>query len=286
MNYISDDLMTDDHHNPQRELELEFPVSPGQDLEQAAREFLARIAAPCELHPTARITHDLLHWKLLPPFQRSSTTVPQAGLLVAERGACAQCRERQRVAASGVPSRYLEASFAKFTADTGELRANLDACRRFAAKPRGFLVMVGTPGTGKTHLAASIIRSASIKSAMYIRHLDAVARMREDYRQVRECDRSSSIRRRLQSARLLVIDEAGIATGGNDADVLLHDIIDYRYGEMMPTVLLANVAPGAFAETFGERLTDRMREELFENKELTFTGRSRRRELNRFRNAL
>lgn len=274
-----------DHYRPECEIEFDYSVGPEQDPRQAAAAFLESNALPCQRHSAVRIVHGLLDcgpvWST--PFP-SKSEVPKYRL-IAERGECPLCRERQRVSSYGLPAKYLEATFENYQAKTDELRQNLAACRRYAANPQGFLVMLGKVGTGKTHLGAAILRSAKVGSALYIRQLDAVATMREEYGQRREYDDSPSIRRRLQSARLLVIDEAGVATGGNDADVLLHDVIDHRYGAMLPTILLANITPNEFEHTFGERIADRIREELFDGKALTFTGPSRRKEMNRFEKA-
>lgn len=75
-------------------------------------------------------------------------------------------------------------------------------------------------------------------------------------------------------ASLLVVDELGVATGGNDGDVLLHDILDHRVGAFRPTVLCANIPAGEMAGHFGDRLADRLRQSSFAV--LNFTGPSRR----------
>ncbi|MBA2634297.1 MAG: ATP-binding protein [Chloroflexi bacterium] len=86
-----------------------------------------------------------------------STLVPDhtARLAVAEAGS----REGALVEAlqgAGVPRRYLDRSFASYTARDGT-RAGLEAAKRAAEEPSG-LLLIGAPGVGKTHLAVAIIR--------------------------------------------------------------------------------------------------------------------------------
>jgi DNA replication protein DnaC len=185
-----------------------------------------------------------------------------------------------RVASAGFPPLHQQCTFENFTADTDELQANLAKAREFAADPKGILLMLGRVGTGKTHLAASIVRA--LGRGRYLRHLDLVNRLRASYaRPGRESDPEElpeDIAEACRNASLLVIDELGVATGGNDGDVLLHDILDHRIGSYRPTVLCANIPAGEMAGHVGDRLADRFRQAHFAV--LNFTGPSRRRDGN------
>jgi hypothetical protein len=59
---------------------------------------------------------------------------------------------------------------------------------------------------------------------------------------------------------LLVLDEIGVQYGTETEQKILFRIIDLRYEEMKPTILISNLAIPAFTEFVGERVVDRMRE--------------------------
>ncbi|MDV7919996.1 ATP-binding protein, partial [Pseudomonas aeruginosa] len=59
---------------------------------------------------------------------------------------------------------------------------------------------------------------------------------------------------------LLVIDELG-AQGGTEYELgLLHEVIDRRYREMRPTVVVSNMSAQEVAKYIGDRAVDRLRE--------------------------
>jgi hypothetical protein len=59
-------------------------------------------------------------------------------------------------------------SFATFDAATPELQSALDAVRKYAQTPNGWLVLVGPCGTGKTHLAAAVANDALAQGNMSV----------------------------------------------------------------------------------------------------------------------
>ena len=187
---------------------------------------------------------------------------------------CPVCRLRL----AGVPPLFQRCSFASFNADTPELRDNLAAVKKFAAAPAGFLFLLGDVGNGKTHLAVSALRDFG--QGRYVRHLQVVEELRASYHRPRPADddEEEGIADRYRGAPLLVLDELGVAARGNDAETLLHDILDHRATHFLPTVLCANIEAGDLETHFGSRLVDRFRQASFAV--LNFTGPSRRRQGN------
>ena len=72
----------------------------------------------------------------------------------------------------------------------------------------------------------------------------------------------------LFSVPLLVIDEIGVQYGTDSEQNILFDVMDRRYRDMMPTILLANLKlkrekpedPAGLREVLGERIYDRLTE--------------------------
>jgi DNA replication protein DnaC len=77
--------------------------------------------------------------------------------------------------------------------------------------------------------------------------------------------------------RLLVLDDAGLSAGGRDELPMLHEILDYRYGRKLPTVVTSNLPWDELRNLFSERMEDRLRQCSFEV--LTFSGPSYRSQL-------
>lgn len=270
-----------------REEQLNLPVAPGQDPEEAARLFLASLARPCPQHRN-EIIHLRSHGcgrdynQRVPsddPADRPHGGFKPGYFVIVSPGACPACATCRRLAGFGVPRLFHEASFDTFIADNDELRHHLKACQEFAARPRGFLVMLGKVGSGKTHLAAAILRAAMPGNARYYRHLDLIETLREGY-QLHRHNTTPPIRHECRDASLLVIDEIGLVKSGNDGDTLLHDILDYRCSEMRPTVLCSNIPAEEMKACIGERLVDRIRQTLSDGAILNFNSPSRRESLN------
>lgn len=183
---------------------------------------------------------------------------------------CPACR----LAKAGVPPLFQRCSFDNFVADTDQLRDNLAKAHEFAAAPTGFLLLLGTVGNGKTHLAAAIRREFG--RGRYFRHLDLVNRLRACYDRPRDDDDGDEpgIADQCRETRLLVVDELGVALGGNDAETLFRDTLDHRVTHYGPTVLCANLPAGEIEANFGSRLADRFLHAAFAV--LNFTAPSRR----------
>ena len=260
--------------NHQLSAQFSFPWNDQwqSTVEAGLAAWSAKVPATCPAHgePTERrITWEPHHDYGSPPGFRDA-------LFTCRFKPCPVCR----VASAGFQLLHQQCTFENFTAATAELQANLAKAREFAADPKGLLLMLGRVGTGNTHLAASIVRA--VGRGRYFRHLDLVNRLRASYaRPGRESDPEElpeDIAEACRNASLLVIDELGVATGGNDGDVLLHDILDHRVGDYSPTVLCANIPAGEMEGHFGDRLADRFRQAHFTV--LNFTGPSRRSEGN------
>ncbi|WP_186084881.1 ATP-binding protein [Burkholderia gladioli] len=177
-----------------------------------------------------------------------------------------QARLEQRLDQAGIPARFRDRTFENFVADTEPKRAALGVAREFAdtfpehLKNGTTIVFSGKPGTGKSHLAiAAAMVVMQRHTAMYINALDMVRMVRATWR--RDSDVSeSSVLSDLSSVGLLVIDEVGMQYGTEGEQVILFDVINRRYRDLMPTILLTNLGAKGMKEFLGERAFDRLRE--------------------------
>jgi DNA replication protein DnaC len=181
---------------------------------------------------------------------------------------CELCWTAQRLQQMGVPPAYCEATLQNWTPDDDKAALNLDRVREFGEAKRGFLVLLGKVGTGKTHLAVASLRS--FKSGLFIKQAELLRRLRKTYAYRSAVDPTGEA----QNARCLVLDEIGVSPGGRDELPLLHEILDYRHCHLKPTILTGNLTFEALSEVIGARMADRLKESAFAV--LSFGGRSHR----------
>jgi len=168
--------------------------------------------------------------------------------------------------ASAIPARFVARTFDGFVAPTPAHQHALTVCRDYAEQFDGFarrgagLILSGRPGTGKSHLAAAILQVlVERRSVLYTTCMDLIRAVRETWR--RDSDRTATqVLNALQRLDLLAIDEVGVQTGTENEQAILFDVLDRRYREVKPTILLTNLDKGGLQEFVGERTFDRLAE--------------------------
>ncbi|MFS2007952.1 ATP-binding protein [Duganella sp. CT11-25] len=178
----------------------------------------------------------------------------------------AQRSLERRLDCSGIPLRYRSKTFESFVADTDGKEKALAVAMEFAANfgthlsAGTSLVMSGMPGTGKSHLAIAIAQTIMGQhTALYTSAIDAVRMIRNTWR--RDSPQTETdVLDMLASVHLLVLDEVGVQYGTEAEQVSLFDIIDKRYRDMMPTLLLTNQNKAGMKAFLGDRSFDRLRE--------------------------
>ncbi len=168
--------------------------------------------------------------------------------------------------ASGMPSRFHSRRFDTFVASTPAQQAALNVCVEYAEnfdrslQIGGSLVLAGKPGTGKSHLAASIMHALMPKhDTRYMTCMDMIRSIRDTWRKGSEMS-ETQVLNELTKLDLLVIDEVGVQYGTDGEQTIIFDILDRRYREEMPVVLLTNQDAKGFREFIGDRCHDRLKE--------------------------
>lgn len=181
-----------------------------------------------------------------------------------------------------IPADFKDKSFETFQADSKELQDALNLSRRFvkgwkAARAGGYgLFFYGNPGTGKSHLAISIIKELVPGiSALYTRVPDMIGYIRSTWHAGSNESAYQAVRR-YADLDLLVLDELGIQAGTANEQSILFEVIDSRLAENRPTIFLSNFAPKELSSIIGVRLIDRIKGKCVPQK---FTGQSRRKPL-------
>ena len=188
----------------------------------------------------------------------------------------AEREKLERYEKSGVPERYFNEALDTYKI-TNEMQATAaKAATNFlhAVKCGEFksLVLIGSAGMGKTHLACAIIREAGGK---YRTAPDIVEEMRRA-KSFTANDTEADIIKYYGHVPLLVIDEIGRGIASTDEKYMLYQILNARYNTRKPTVLISNFTKADFLQYIGVAAADRLVEsaEVWE-----LNGESYRREL-------
>ncbi len=195
--------------------------------------------------------------------QRAAEQAQQAALEERAR----QCRMERRLQIAGIPLRFRTRQFDDYVADTPDKQHALKVAQDFAeqfsvhAKRGTFVVFSGRPGTGKSHLALAIAQHVMRNgTAMYITAMDLIRRVRDTWRRDSE-DSESQVLDLFSALDLLVLDEVGAQYGTEGEQVILFDVLNRRYRDMRPTILLTNLSKAGMKPFLGERSFDRLRED-------------------------
>ena len=167
---------------------------------------------------------------------------------------------------AAIPPRFLGKTLDTFRTDSPEQAKSLRACREYVAQwPEAenlgrCILLLGKPGTGKTHLAVGIAHAilSMGKTAVYTRASGICQAVRETYSTRERTEKQ--VYQEFAAPDLLVIDEIGRQHGSEAEKLMLFETINRRYEACKPMVIVSNMDPGAFAEFLGQACFSRLLE--------------------------
>lgn len=165
-----------------------------------------------------------------------------------------------------IPARFVGKTLDNFHADTEAQKYALTVARDFLenfssyAKTGSGLILSGMPGTGKSHLAGAILQGLLPRRVgLYTTAMGIIRSVRSTWR--KDSARSEGeVLAILRNVPLLVVDEIGVQYGTDGEQTILFDVLDGRYREMQPSILLTNQDRAGFKQFIGERAYDRLTE--------------------------
>lgn len=170
---------------------------------------------------------------------------------------------------SGIPLRFRSATLDNYRTDfSPDQQDVLARCKAYADDFRTnwgmgqSMLLLGSMGTGKTHLGCAIIQQVLRSEAMagavarYEVASDIIRRVKRtfDRKDVSE----SEIYAQLHQPDLLVIDEIGAQLGTDFERQVLFEVINGRYSTLLPTILISNLNLDQVRGYIGDRVVDRL----------------------------
>lgn len=184
-----------------------------------------------------------------------------------------------------IPPRFQEYNFDNFNDNTKQDSDNKKAMLDYAInfdnnlKNGSSIVLSGNVGTGKTHLSCAvanyIIKNLN-KTALFLNTIDAFAKIKATYSKKSEITEEEALSQFID-IDLLILDEFGVQYGTETEKMILFRIINKRYENLKPTILISNLAI-AELKKIDERVFDRLRHNGLL---LIFNGESKRKSKNK-----
>lgn len=177
-------------------------------------------------------------------------------------------RMERKLGAALIPARFRDRTFESYIATEPKQVKALTICRDYAEnfaehfKAGRCLLLLGNVGTGKTHLATAIanhIMRATTATAVYRTVGGILQHIKGSYDRESEYSEAQAFAAYTKPS-LLIIDEVGATKPTEFELATLFNIINGRYEEQLPTVVISNLPAGELSGALGERCVDRLRE--------------------------
>ncbi len=164
----------------------------------------------------------------------------------------------------------LDCTFKSFQRVQGAADA-YHAALEFAKEPKGWLVIYGINGNGKTHLAAAITNSLLEKGkvVLFLNVPELLDYLRDAFNPKRDRDESAmSYEERfttIKTAPVLILDDFGAESETAWANEKLYQLLNYRTDMALPTVITTNLKLEDFEERLQSRLANRLIGKIVKN---------------------
>ncbi|MBZ0277416.1 MAG: ATP-binding protein [Anaerolineae bacterium] len=137
------------------------------------------------------------------------------------------------------------------------LQHALRASQNYARDPHGWLLLEGSYGTGKTHLAAAVgnYRLRQGDMVLFITVPDLLDHLRSTYGPSSEVG-YDDLFERVRNTPILILDDLGAENASGWAQEKLFQLLNHRHGHHLPTVITTNLSVDRLDPRVGSRLHD------------------------------
>ncbi|MGJ0579367.1 ATP-binding protein [Xenorhabdus bovienii] len=162
--------------------------------------------------------------------------------------------------------RFAQATFGTYQPQNPAAAANLKTCQGYvqtwADRKAGGegLILCGRQGTGKTHLAVAVCReiAAEGNEDVFITTASRIIRaFRRSWSSEGDMNEFDTLKF-YSDLDLLVIDEIGVQYGTESERNILFEVLNNRYEDLLPTLLISNLPVTELTKFLGDRALDRL----------------------------
>ena len=169
----------------------------------------------------------------------------------------------------GVPENSKSLRLENYVASTDSMKAKAETIKKFVyEKYPSTLVLYGTAGSGKTHLAVSALSMVIMdalrenRSEGDIKYIKAAELLR-DFKSAMNAKRGgkteNQIIRQYEYCKMLVIDEFGRFIAGDYNVSIMQEILTYRIENDLKTIIIKNGDMNSVLELLGEHNVSRLK---------------------------
>lgn len=165
-----------------------------------------------------------------------------------------------------IPVKYVGKEFVATTPEQKKARNAVRTFRDFIMREQSWaaLLMVGKTGTGKTLLACQFAQSLMANASKSVRYITAtgmISEIQASYKAEGKSEEGEILR--FVQYDVLILDEIDAIRATDNAALLLTEIINRRYNENKPVVIITNQPFDNLNKFVGDRVHSRLHENAF-----------------------
>jgi DNA replication protein DnaC len=156
--------------------------------------------------------------------------------------------------------RLKDATFDSYDVTMPDVRDAFNAAYKFATRPKGWLVLAGPNGCGKTHLAAAVgkERLENRETVLFQPVPDLLDHLRSAFAPSAE-QSYEALFHQIRVSDLLILDDLGAQQSTPWAKEKLFQLLNHRYNAMLPTMITTNCM---YLQGIEERVVSRLRDRI------------------------
>lgn len=175
-------------------------------------------------------------------------------------------RSADLLATASIPTKYNGARFTATTDQQRAVRQTVQAFRDFFLNERTWaaLVMAGKTGTGKTLMACELAQSLISRASISVRYITAkgmISEIQASYGREGKSEEGEIMR--FAQYDVLILDEIDALPERENSKLLLTEIINRRYNDNKPVIVISNQSLATLANYVGDRVHSRLYENSF-----------------------
>lgn len=170
----------------------------------------------------------------------------------------------KRLDGAMIPERHSDSAFTNFETKTHGQASTLSECIAYAqaflnkCEKHANFIMVGSTGTGKTHLACATAKTL-LKNGLFVRYItseELAQRVMNAWDKDTKDQSEESVIYDICQYDLLILDEYGLHDRDKRLEII-HRVLTARYDRKKPTMLISNFTMKQLKADLGDRLWSR-----------------------------